>query len=147
MGPWIARRALPPAWRRVPWGLVWAIAVWLVERGRERVRDNLTEKEQQELLRLVKKSKGRPGTLPQRDRTRLKNIAGKATRGGGRRQLRSAAEPVGRGGLVTIAGAIFLIAVGAILRYATNLHVEGVSIDTAGDRKSVVWGKRVDLGG
>jgi Domain of unknown function (DUF6458) len=33
---------------------------------------------------------------------------------------------------VTIAGAIFLIAVGAILRYATNLRVEGVSIDTVG---------------
>lgn len=33
---------------------------------------------------------------------------------------------------MTIAGAIFLIAVGAILRYATNLHVEGVSIDTVG---------------
>ncbi len=33
---------------------------------------------------------------------------------------------------MTIAGAIFLIAVGAILRYATNLHVQGVSIDTIG---------------
>jgi hypothetical protein len=33
---------------------------------------------------------------------------------------------------MTIAAAIFLIAVGAILRYATNLHVEGVSIDTIG---------------
>jgi Domain of unknown function (DUF6458) len=33
---------------------------------------------------------------------------------------------------VTIAGAIFLIAVGAILRYATNIHVEGVSVDTVG---------------
>ena len=33
---------------------------------------------------------------------------------------------------MTIAGAIFLIAVGAILRYATNLNVEGVSIDTVG---------------
>lgn len=33
---------------------------------------------------------------------------------------------------MTIAGAIFLIAIGAILRYATNLHVEGVSIDTVG---------------
>jgi hypothetical protein len=33
---------------------------------------------------------------------------------------------------VTIAAAIFLIAVGAILRYATNLHVQGVSIDTVG---------------
>jgi hypothetical protein len=33
---------------------------------------------------------------------------------------------------MTIAAAIFLIAVGAILRYATNLHVQGVSIDTIG---------------
>jgi cytochrome c oxidase subunit IV len=33
---------------------------------------------------------------------------------------------------MTIAGAIFLLAVGAILRYATNLHVQGVSIDTVG---------------
>jgi hypothetical protein len=33
---------------------------------------------------------------------------------------------------MTVAAAIFLIAVGAILRYATNLHVQGVSIDTVG---------------
>lgn len=33
---------------------------------------------------------------------------------------------------MTTAGALFLIAVGAILRYATNLHVKGVSIDTVG---------------
>ena len=78
---WIARRAVPAVWRRVPWKMVWVVAVWLVEKGRERVKDNLTKKEQQELLRLVKKSKGRPNALAQRDRTRLKNIAGKAIRG------------------------------------------------------------------
>jgi hypothetical protein len=33
---------------------------------------------------------------------------------------------------VTIAAAIFLIAVGAILRYATNINIEGISIDTVG---------------
>ena len=33
---------------------------------------------------------------------------------------------------MTIAGAIFLIAVGAILKFATNLHVQGVSLDTVG---------------
>jgi len=33
---------------------------------------------------------------------------------------------------MTIAAAIFLIAVGAILRYATNLHDSGVDIDTVG---------------
>jgi predicted MFS family arabinose efflux permease len=33
---------------------------------------------------------------------------------------------------VTIGASIFLIAVGAILRYATNLHVSEISIDTVG---------------
>jgi hypothetical protein len=33
---------------------------------------------------------------------------------------------------MTIAAAIFLIALGAILRYATDLNVEGISIDTVG---------------
>jgi hypothetical protein len=78
---WIARRAVPAVWKRVPWKMVWLVAVWLVEKGRDRVRNNLTKKEQHELLSLVKKSKGRPGSLPQRDKARLKNIAGKAIRG------------------------------------------------------------------
>jgi hypothetical protein len=38
----------------------------------------------------------------------------------------------GNHGGMSIAGSIFVIAVGAILRYATNIHVEGVSIDTVG---------------
>jgi cytochrome c oxidase subunit IV len=33
---------------------------------------------------------------------------------------------------MTIAAAIFLIAIGAILKFATNFHVQGVSIDTVG---------------
>jgi Domain of unknown function (DUF6458) len=33
---------------------------------------------------------------------------------------------------MTIAGSIFLIAVGAILYFATNLHVAHVNIDTVG---------------
>jgi len=33
---------------------------------------------------------------------------------------------------MTIAGSIFLIAVGAILKFATNIHVKGVDIDTVG---------------
>lgn len=33
---------------------------------------------------------------------------------------------------MTIGGGIFLIAVGAILRYATNLTVQGIDIDTVG---------------
>ncbi len=33
---------------------------------------------------------------------------------------------------MTIGASIFLIAVGAILKFATNFHVQGVSIDTVG---------------
>jgi len=33
---------------------------------------------------------------------------------------------------VTIAASIFLIAVGAILRYATNLNVQDIEVDTVG---------------
>jgi hypothetical protein len=61
--------------------MVWTVVLWLGAKGRARVEHNLTQKEQREFWRLVKKSKGRPGSLPQRDRTRLKNIAGKAVRG------------------------------------------------------------------
>lgn len=78
---WIMRRAVPVTWRRVPWRMVWAAVLWLGTRGRDRVQANLTQREQHELWRLVKKSKGRPNALSQRDRTRLKNIAGKAIRG------------------------------------------------------------------
>ena len=33
---------------------------------------------------------------------------------------------------MTIAGGILLIAIGAILKFATNVHVQGVSLDTVG---------------
>jgi hypothetical protein len=78
---WLARKAAPKIWKRVPWKTVWVASVWLVNKGRERVEHNLTKREQTEFRNLVKKSKGRPGNLSQHDRTRLKNIVGKAIRG------------------------------------------------------------------
>ena len=33
---------------------------------------------------------------------------------------------------MTLAGGILLIAIGAILKFATNIHVQGVSLDTVG---------------
>lgn len=75
--PWIFRRSL----RRIPWGMVLTVSVWLAEKGRERLDRNLTHKEQQEFLRLIGRSKGRSSNLSQRDRTRVKNIAKKAVRG------------------------------------------------------------------
>ena len=74
---WIVKRA----WKHIPWKLVFAASVWLVRKGQERVRENLTKKEQEELLRLVRKSKGRSSALSKRDKSRVKNIAGKALRG------------------------------------------------------------------
>jgi hypothetical protein len=79
---WIARKAAPVVWKRIPWKMVWTVSLWLAEKGRERLRENLTQSEQTEFWSLTKKSKGRPSNLSQRDRTRLKNIVGKAIRGG-----------------------------------------------------------------
>ena len=46
MPTWIAARAVPWIWKKVPWKTVWAIALWLGQKGRDRVKDNLTDKEQ-----------------------------------------------------------------------------------------------------
>jgi hypothetical protein len=81
MPTWILSKAAPAVWKRIPWKMVWTVSLWLAEKGRERIRENLTESEQSEFFGLIKKSKGRPSNLSQRDRTRLKNIAGKAIRG------------------------------------------------------------------
>ncbi len=81
MPTWIASKAAPMIWRRIPWKMVWTVSLWLAEKGRERVRENLTKSEQTEFWSLIKKSKGRPSNLSQRDRGRMKDIAGKAIRG------------------------------------------------------------------
>ena len=82
MPAWIARRAAPAIWKRIPWKMVWTVVVWLGNKGRERIEDNLTQKEQSEFWSLLKKSRGKLANLSQRDRTRIKSIAGKAIRGG-----------------------------------------------------------------
>jgi hypothetical protein len=81
MPTWIARRAVPWIWKKVPWRTVGTITLWLAQKGRDRVRENLTESEQTEFWGLLKKSHGLPGSLSTRDRSRLKNIVGKAIRG------------------------------------------------------------------
>jgi hypothetical protein len=82
MPTWIALRAAPAIWKRIPWKMVWTISLWLAKKGQERVQSNLTKKEQSEFWALLKRSGGRPDTLSQRDRTRMKTIAGTAIRGG-----------------------------------------------------------------
>jgi hypothetical protein len=81
MPAWIIKVAAKSVWKRIPWKMVWMVSLWLVEKGRERMRQNLTDKERRELVNLVISSKGRPANLAARDKTRIKNIAGKAIRG------------------------------------------------------------------
>ncbi len=78
---WIARKAAPHVWKRVPWAKVWVVSLWLLKQGRDRIEGNLTSREQTEFWNLIKKSKGMPGILTKRDRTRLKHLVGKAIRG------------------------------------------------------------------
>jgi len=78
---WIARKAAPHLWKRVPWAKVWVVSLWLLKKGQDRIEQNLNSREQNEFWNLIKKSKGMPGNLSQRDRTRLKHIVGKAIRG------------------------------------------------------------------
>lgn len=81
MPAWIAAKAIPAIWRRVPWKTVWAVSYWLATKGRERVQKNLSNSEQREFWELIKKSKGKPGNLTLKERERMKKIAGKAIRG------------------------------------------------------------------
>jgi hypothetical protein len=81
MPAWIMRRAAPWIWRRVPWKTVWTVTLWLAQKGRDRVRDNLNENEQNEFWGLLKKSRGKPANLSSRDQARVKDIVGKAIRG------------------------------------------------------------------
>jgi hypothetical protein len=77
----VTRSAAGSVWRRIPWKMIWTVSLWLGSKGKERVQANLSAAEQHEFWTLLKKSRGRPDTLSQRDRTRLKNIADKALRG------------------------------------------------------------------
>jgi hypothetical protein len=81
MPTWIAKYAAPWLWRKVPWKTVWTISLWFAQKGRDRVRDNLTENEQSEFWGLLKKSHGRASNLTARDQARVKDIVGKAIRG------------------------------------------------------------------
>jgi len=81
MPNWIARKAAPWIWRRVNWKTVWTVALWLAQKGRDRVRTNLTPSEQSEFWDLLRKSRGKASNLTPRDRARVKDIVGKAIRG------------------------------------------------------------------
>lgn len=63
--------------RRIPWGRV-LFAAQLVYRKGTAASQALTATERKRLLDLVKKSQGRPSNLTERERARVRELAGKA---------------------------------------------------------------------
>ena len=53
---WLARKAAPHLWKRVPWKMVWAASLWLVEQGRERIDRNLTKQERSDFLKPLQRA-------------------------------------------------------------------------------------------
>ncbi len=67
--------------RTVPWLAAWQAARWLFTQGRDRLNNNLSERERQELWRHMRKSKGRRSNLTDREWTRFKGLVSKALTG------------------------------------------------------------------
>ena len=63
--------------RRIPWARVLLAAQLVYKKGGAASRA-LTPAERKRLLELVKKSQGRPGNLTDRERARVRELAGKA---------------------------------------------------------------------
>jgi hypothetical protein len=68
-------------WSRIPWMRVWVISVWLVRKARDRLEKNLSSGERQELLNLMRKSKGRRRNLTGKDEDRFRSLVRKAVLG------------------------------------------------------------------
>lgn len=63
--------------KKIPWTKVMVAAQLVYTRGSAAAKA-LDAKERKALLDLVKKSQGRPGNLTERERTRVRELAGKA---------------------------------------------------------------------
>ena len=71
---------MSPGRGRGRWLLVLRAARWLFTEGRKRLA-NLTARERGELADILRKSRGRPGNLSDRERRRLRELVVKAARG------------------------------------------------------------------
>ncbi|MFL5819511.1 MAG: hypothetical protein ACJ76S_02360 [Solirubrobacteraceae bacterium] len=72
--PMLARRSEPG---RIPWQVMITIAAEVVNVGRERW-NRLTKREQQEVLRILRKSRGRRGNVTAREQSELQRLVWKA---------------------------------------------------------------------
>ena len=71
--------ASPRAAGRIPWKAITGAVMWLIDH----VRNNLKEKERQELLQLVAGSKGRRTNLTQKEQQRVLALLRKGFLGNG----------------------------------------------------------------
>ena len=69
--------ALVKAGRRIPWAKLIAAGTFVYERA----KDNLTEAERRDLGRMLKKSKGDPRKLTEKERERMRSLVSKGVRG------------------------------------------------------------------
>jgi hypothetical protein len=68
-----------PARRPIPWKVVLAVGLKIAQEGRRRW-DTLSKREQQEVVRIVRKSKGRLSNITAHERAELRRIVSKAAR-------------------------------------------------------------------
>jgi hypothetical protein len=76
--------SLSKLWQRgraIPWALAWEVGRSLWFNSRDRVSENLSARERQEFAAIVRKRRGRPWNLDDKDRRRLIDLLKKALTG------------------------------------------------------------------
>jgi hypothetical protein len=67
--------------KRVPWARAWMVGQFLYKHGSDRLKNNLTDKERGELWNLSRKSKGQRSNLTSREQQRFIDLVRQAARG------------------------------------------------------------------
>jgi hypothetical protein len=67
--------------RAIPWAVVWEVARSLWFNSRDRVNENLSAREREDFAGIVRKRRGRPWNLDERERRRLDALLKKAATG------------------------------------------------------------------
>lgn len=67
--------------KRIPWARAFMVAQWMYRHGSERLKKNLTDKERGELWNLFRRSKGQRSNLTPREQQRFIDLVRQAARG------------------------------------------------------------------
>lgn len=67
--------------KRIPWARAFLAAQWMYKHGSERLKNNLTDKERGELWNLSRKSKGQRSNLSPKEQQRFIDLVRQAARG------------------------------------------------------------------